>query len=306
MKNRILPLFCLIFLLTALLIPMDARASTPLDPDASASLTLHYRQEGKVFPDLTIRIYRVAEAFPDGTFELIEPFASYPINIHDITRQEQWRTISQTLCAYVVADQVVPDREGKTDQSGTVCFSDLTTGLYFVREVIAENPDGTYIFNHFMVYLPTPTTDGTYDYDVEAIPKCTNYVPKSQYTVTKLWQDAGNSAHRPKEVMVDIYKDGILYDSQALNGENNWTYTWYVIGEDTAQWTVAEREVPEHYKVTIQQNGNKFSIINTRSAPPVKPPQTGDTFNMLPWIFGLCFSGMMLMILGIYGRRRRT
>ena len=31
----------------------------------------------------------------------------------------------------------------------------------------------------------------------------------------------------------------------------------------------------------------------------------GDTFTPLPWIILMCVSGMILLILGIYGRRRR-
>ena len=304
MKKRILPLILLAVICFWALCPLCVHAVMPLDPNAQASLTLHYQKDGVAFADLTIGIYRVAEAFPDGSFGLIEPFASYPISIHGITMQEQWHLVAQTLCSYIVADQVAPDREAKTDANGTVCFSDLETGLYFVREVAAENTSGTYVFNQFMVYVPTPQPDGSYDYAVEAKPKCTNFIPKTQYTVTKLWQDNGNQSTRPAEVTVDIYKDGVLQETQILGASNNWSYTWYVSGDDYGKWTVTERSVPDSYKVTIQENGNAFSIINTRQSQS-QTPQTGDTFTPLPWIVTMCFSGVMLLILGIYSRRRR-
>lgn len=303
MKNRILPLIVWMVMCFAALCPLRAQAVIPLDPDAEASLTLHYQKEGASFPDLQIGIYRVAEAFPDGSFQLTEPFASYPINIHGITMQEQWNTVAQTLCAYIVADQIAPDLEKVTDENGTVCFSDLDTGLYFVREVVAENTSGTYVFNQFMVYVPTPQPDGSYDYTVEAKPKCTNFVPKSQFRVTKLWQDGGDQTIRPKEVTVDIYKDGVLYETQILCADNNWSYTWYVSGEDPGKWTVVERTVTDDYKVTIQQNGSHFSIINTHQTVP-DIPQTGDSSTPMLWILLMCFSGIMLVILGIYIRRR--
>ena len=60
----------------------------------------------------------------------------------------------------------------------------------------------------------------------------------------------------------------------------------------------------EPYKVTVQQNGSSFSIINTFRNQP-EPPQTGDAFTPLPWILLMCLSGVMLLLLGLYGRRRK-
>lgn len=302
MKKGIMVLLALLMLGFALPRPMSVSAET-LDPDAQASLTLHYEKEQVPFAQASVEIYRVAKAYPDGTFQLVEPYAFYPIRIHDISRQEQWQNVAQTLEAYIVANQVAPDRTAVTDETGTVCFEDLQTGLYYVRQVVAENDTGVYIFHRFMVYVPTPGTDGSYQYQVDAKPKCTEFVPKTQYTVTKLWQDGGRQDKRPQEVTVDIYDDGVLYESQVLNQENNWSYTWKVTG-DKGKWTVVEKAVPEGYQVTIQQNGSSFSVINTRQVTP-DTPYTGDTFTPLPWIIVMCVSGMILLILGIYGRRRR-
>ena len=137
---------------------------------------------------------------------------------------------------------------------------------------------------------------------VEAKPKCTNFVPKDKYTVTKLWQDGGNHELRPESVTVDIYKDGELFETKILNAENNWSYTWYVSGEDQGKWTVTERSVTEPYKVTVQQTGNTFSIINTLESEP-NAPQTGNSFTPLPWILGMCLSGVSMLAIGIYDRR---
>lgn len=303
MKKRILSMAVLALLCLGMLCPLSARAVTPLDPNAEASLTLHYQKDGQAFPGLGIGIYRIAEAFPDGSFQLIEPFAAWPIDIHGITMQEQWHHVAQTLWSNIVAEQVSPDREVTTDETGTAVFSQLQTGLYFVREVTAENDSGTYVFNQFLVYVPTPQPDGTYAYAVDAHPKCTNYVPRNHYSVTKLWQDAGNQSVRPKEVTVDIYYDGVLHKTVTLSPENNWTYSWTVSGDDRGKWTVAERSVPDVYKVTVQENGGKFSIVNTYQTE-TDVPKTGDTSSPLLWILLLCGSGVALLLLGIYGRRR--
>lgn len=308
MRKQILRFICAVVFFAVMSCPLYAHATTPLDPAADASLTLHYQKEEQVFSDLQINIYRVAEAFPDGTFELIEPFSSYPVNIHDITVQEQWKNAAVTLSSYIVANQLTPYRVETTDDTGTASFTHLETGLYLVREVVAENNVGTYVFNQFMVYLPTPLEDGSFDYSVEANPKCVNYVPKSEYTVTKLWQDAGHQADRPEQITVDIYKDGVLQESQILNAGNNWSYKWYVSDADLGTWTVVEPTVAEAYTLTIQQNGSSFSIINTHKSTEDNPdiPLTGDTTNLMPWILAMCFSGIMLILISVYGKRKDT
>lgn len=305
MRKGIIPLLSIVAVCIGMLCPLCAGAVTPLDPAADAGLTLTYQKDGETFPDLQIELHRVAEAFPDGTFELVEPFASYPVNIHDITEQEQWRRVASTLVSYIVANGKKPDREALTDDAGIAGFDDLETGLYLVREVMAEKNGSTYLFDGFMVYVPTPEADGSYDYEVEAKPKCAEYVPKTEYRVTKLWQDVGNQTTRPGEVTVDIYKDGELQETKILSAENNWTYSWYVSENESGIWTVAERVVHDTYTVSVQQNGSSFSIINTRLPDHDVPdaPQTGDTFAPMPWLMIMCFCGIILLLIGVYGRR---
>ena len=307
MRKRTIPLLCLLAFCIALLCPLCAQAVTPLDPTAEASLTLKYQKEEQTFSSLAVSIYRVAEAFPDGTFELIAPFSSYQVSIHDITAQEQWKHIALTLSSYIVAGQVAPYREGVTDASGTVSFERLETGLYLVSDAIAENSGGQYLFSQFMVYLPTPQPDGAFDYTVEANPKCVSYVPKTEYRVTKLWKDKGHQSGRPAQITVDIYKDGELRETQILSAGNNWSYTWHVVEDDQGKWMVAERDVPDGYTVTVQKSGECFSIINTHESAGDTPdsPQTGDTFSFTLLIIILCISGILLILLGIYGRRNR-
>ena len=66
MKKKILPLVALVLLCLTVLWPFAVGGTTPLDPDAPASLTLHYQKDGTVFPELQVSIYRVAQAVPEG------------------------------------------------------------------------------------------------------------------------------------------------------------------------------------------------------------------------------------------------
>lgn len=256
-----------------------------------------------MFPDLQVAIYQVAELQNDGSYQLLAPFDAASVNLDGITEQSQWQSITQTVFSCIVANGVAPSQMTQTDEGGLAKFANLPEGLFYVQEVVADNANGTYIFNQFMIYLPTPNPDGSFDYVVEANPKCLEFIPKTQYTVTKLWQDGGNSLNRPKEVIVDIYHQGVLQETQVLSAQNNWTYTWTVTQDNQSGWTVAEREVPEHYKVTVRQNDNTFTLINTRQGKP-NPPKTGDTFNPMPLVVIMCISGALLVVLGLYGRRR--
>jgi len=307
MRKQLILLICLAALCMAMLCPLSVQAAAPLDPRMDACLTLHYQKEGQAFAGLTVSIYRVAEAFPDGTFELTEPFSAYPVRIHDITAQEQWKNTAETLSAYIVADQLMPNRQTVTNAAGTAVFEDLETGLYLVSQVVADHYSGKYVFDQFLVYLPTPQPDGTFAYAVEARPKCVDYVPKKEYRVTKLWKDLGKQTDRPEAITVDIYKDGRLWETQLLTAANNWSYAWHVSDDEQATWTVAERSVPEGYSVTVQKTGGTFSIINTHKSDQETPdsPQTGDAANITLYSMLMCISGIVLIILGIFSRRHK-
>lgn len=302
MKKRILA-FSVLLVLCLTLLPHTTALAAP-EPNRKASLSLHYGKDGTVFEGLEVGIYRVAEFLPDGSFRLLSPYSAYPIDIHGITEQAAWQRITLTLYSYLVAGGVKPDREVLTDQDGTARFEDLPTGLYFVREAVAAKEDATYVFNHFMVYVPTPQPDGSFLYEVEAKPKCTDYIPKSRYTVTKLWKDGGKKQLRPKEITVDLYRDGILQQTRVLSAENNWSYSWYVPTEEQGGWTVAERDVPEGYKVTIRENGGSISLINTHKTVE-DTPSTGDSAAPLLWLLTAILAGVLLLILGIYRRRHK-
>jgi len=304
MRKRIICLFSLIVLCYSLL-PVQVSAAAPLEPDHNCSLTLYYTKDGTGFGDLEIQVYRVAEMFSDGTYALIQPFSTYPVNIYGIKSQKEWKDVAATLTAYISAMGVKPDRAGKTAADGTVVFSGLQTGLYLIQGVTAENGKGIYQFEDFMIYLPTPGESGAYDYDMEAKPKCSSFIPKTEYKVVKLWKDTGSAKDRPKSVTIDIRKDGNLYKTVTLHSGNNWSYSWKVSSDDKGKWTVAERDVSEEYTVTISEKSAVFTITNTRKAAPMQPPKTGDTFAFWPWVFTMCISGSLLLILSVYQKRKK-
>ena len=291
---------CCLLAVLCLMLPLQAMAEE-LQTDRACSLTLEYSQDGTPFPGLEISVYRVAEAFADGTFALIAPFDSFPVNIYGITSQREWQDIATTLVAYITAGQVPSLSSACTDEQGFVSWNELPTGLYLVRGAVAENENGTYLFNDFMIYLPTPTETEGFDYDLQAKPKCIGFTPATAYSVVKLWKDAGLEYERPVAVTIDIYKNGVFHESVILNEENQWRYSW--TDTELAQWHVVERDVPEGYTVTVTGHETTFTITNINPDEPPPPPSTGDSFPIMPLAMALCLMGFLLVLLGLRGSK---
>ena len=145
MKKHILLLFGMFLFLYTMLMPVSVCADT-LETEKECSLSLSYKIEDRKFENLEISIDRIASVMPDGTYVMVAPYSSYPVNIHGITSQTEWKNTAETLMSYVVADKVVPYRTGQTDEEGCVLFTGLETGLYLVRNVIADYDTGTSLF----------------------------------------------------------------------------------------------------------------------------------------------------------------
>ena len=282
-------MICLVLLLC--LLPVQAFA---LDVDRACSLTVHYGIEGA-----QARVYRVAQANEDGSFDLVEPFNSWPVNIYGITAQEEWDTAIDTLETYILVNKTQPDYEKTADSSGDVVLTGLKTGLYLVLTPQVEDQ----VFESFLIHLPNPNEE---TYDLEVNPKHTTVQPPPEYasySVVKLWKDTGHTQNRPQTVTVDILKDGEIFTTVTLSADTGWSYSWTT--ETGGSWSVAERDVPQDYTVAVTAGGTAFTITNTYKTPPVpEVPKTGDIFPVWLWVLVMSISGMALVILGIFLLRR--
>lgn len=296
--------FCLWLCLLAWLC-LSVQPVLAVEADRPCSLTLQYAREGETFSGLEICLFRVAEFLPNGGYVLTGDFADYPVKIHGITSQTQWQEVTQTLLSYIQADRLTPVAAVCTQEAGKALFSDLETGLYLVAGVEAETAAGSFRFAPFLVFLPTAGQDGTENYDVEARPKPGEVTPFSRYSVVKLWNDTGASAARPKSVAVNIYQDGQLAETVTLSGENNWSYTWRTEAVD-AVWTVAEQNVPDGYTVVVSQKEHTFTLVNTADGTPPPPAETGDSTPVTFYILCMGISGMLLILLGVWYKRKQT
>lgn len=94
---------------------------------------------------------------------------------------------------------------------------------------------------------------------------------ESQLSVRKVWSD-GNANHDQDGITVNLLKDGEVEQSQELNAENGWAYTFDRLAEGYT-WTVEEADVPEDYEVSYDTAGSTTTITNTKKEAPTPDPE---------------------------------
>ena len=287
-----------------------ADAKEPISPDKDCSLTIAYRYDGKSFSNHPVKLYKIADVSADFQYSLTAPFANSGLILNGVQSVGEWNAIRSTLETHILAYGVDADLTGATDQDGQVCFNALKPGLYLaITEQVIQN-DWIYSFDSALVALPGLSADGLWQYEV-AVTSKSKAIPPAEtdeeiaFKVLKLWKGDNGRSDRPQSIEVEIFRDGVSYQTVILSEENHWTFSWFA-KDDGATWKVVERNVPTGYTMMVEERETSFVLTNTR--PPDKPdiPQTGDTTNIMLYFVLMNVSGIMLIILGIAGKRKRV
>lgn len=307
-------LLCLLLLIVAL--PQKAFAAGPIEPDRNVSLTIDYRHQDKPASGVAFQLYRIAEVSPAVEFTLTADFKTYPVSLDNLD-SAGWRALANTLEGYVARDGVAALDSGITDQDGRIRFpqqqTTLAAGLYLVIGQQSVEGQYTYTPEPFLICLPNRNAADQWDYDVIAVPKYdSTYHPGDTISrkVLKVWKDDGNQEQRPKEVIVQLLRDGKVFDTVTLTSANNWRYTWEEL-DGNYLWQLVEKAVPDGYTVSVGREGVTFVVTNSYRTgkpegpkPPGKPlPQTG----MLWWpVSVLAGAGMLILLIGWVIHRNRS
>lgn len=284
MKKALSLLLLAAMLLT--LLPVFALAA-----EQTGSITYSY-----VVPGAAFRLYLVGKA-ENGTITLTGDFAEDPVD-------PESDGAAMTLAGFAFRDGRTPAAEAVTDDNGTVRFENLPEGVYLLVGQRAVTEKYTYTPQPVLLVLPT-TLDGSPVWDIRVNGKYdqTENQEKTSVSVLKIWEDDENTDARPNEILVQLLRDGQVFDTVKLNRENNWNHTWTEL-DGTRDWTVVEQTVPDGYRVSISGNGTGFVVTNTYTGPkePEKPhlPQTGQLW----WPVGLlAVAGLVLIVVGLIRRR---
>lgn len=312
----------LITLMAGLSLPVQAAAADLPDAGKTASLTITYLNNGTALKSAAFEVYRIAEMDANGNFAAVAPFKEYTVNMNP-TADSDWITLAGTLEGYVQRDKVIPTANGKTDPSGVMELTHLKQGLYLV--IGHRHTQDGYIYETapFVIHLPTRSEEtGEWIYDTEVMPKH-DVTPEDEDAkpvtrkVLKVWADTDHENERPKEITVQLLRDGDVYDTVILKAENNWRYEWTEL-DGKARWTIVEKE-NSNYTVAISQEGVTFVVTNTYvppvtptpspspTPPPTQPPRTPPNLpqtGQLWWpVPTLIMAGLFLVVLGLIRRK---
>lgn len=286
LSNRVIScLLCLICML--LLSPVQVFAAGAIDMNKDVHIKIQYIYDKTPVSDVSFDLYYVASVDVYGEFTLAGDFQKYPVVVNGLST-DVWRTLAETLAVYADRDQLKPLDSGKTNAEGNLSFPNkqprLKPGLYLAVGRKLVKSGYTYTTEPFLVALPNlDRENNAWVYDITATPKRTQTenppAPPEQTVerrVLKIWKDDIPQS-RPKGIVIQLLKDGVIYDTVTLNAGNNWRYTWEKLpayNKDGSKivWSVVEKE-PEGYTVLIARDDVTFIVTNTYS--PDKP--TDDT-----------------------------
>lgn len=324
MRNTRKLITVLLVLTLLLALSAQALAAVAIDPAHPVSLTISYLQNGNPISGAPFSLYRVADVNAYTEFTLTGDFAGYPVKVDGLDSAD-WKALAETLTGYVQRDRLTPLDSGKTGSDGTLTFptgtQTLLPGLYLVIGQRFSNGGYVYRTEPFLVCLPNlDTVTDTWQYDVTVSPKfirtpvpVTPPEETDKRKVVKVWSDTGHEAERPKEIVIELLKDGTVYETVRLNAENNWRYNWdklpkYDKSGDLIDWRVVE-QTPDGYTVSVSQENGTFVVTNTSTRQPEKPsyeptlPNTGALWWPVPVLLA---TGLLFVVSGVHaGRKRR-
>ena len=304
--------FCLYWMPNQAMAASTTEAVEPIDPNRTCSLTVTYRYGETAFSGVQVKLYRIAQVSADFQYTPTQAFQAYGLRLNGIQAAGEWDVIRSTLEAHILADRITPDAVSETNGDGKVQFDQLATGMYLAIVGQTIQDDLHCHFDSALVTLPGLGQDGRWEYAVSVNAKAEALPPvdadwETELKVLKLWKGDEGRTDRPDSITVEIFRDGISQETVVLSEENRWSYNWKA-KDDGASWTVVERNVPQGYTMTVETREDAFVLTNTRTDTdePGKPPLTGDTFNAMPYILLMTISGMMLIVLGVAGKRMKA
>ena len=123
---------------------------------------------------MELSLYRVADYDEAGSFTLTGNFAKDAVSLKQ-DDQEGWQGAAHTLSDCAGRDNIRADATGKAESDGSVCFTDLTRGLYLVCGRQTESRDGgkavVYMPQVALIALPDAAL-GTDPYQVTGVLNC--------------------------------------------------------------------------------------------------------------------------------------
>lgn len=253
-----------IFLSVVLLAVLAMTASA----ETTTSLHLSMVDENVPVAGVIFEIYRVGQADGTGAWKLTGKFADDPVKVDDLG--EDTGAAASALYAFAKKNSRNPDAIAVTGSNGVGVVEGLESGIYLVAGLPHEADGVSYHTEPQLLALPwVDAVTGEIDYEPIVAAKFDKETgEKVSLKVLKIWEDHSGNV-RPVSLKVHLLKDGEVHDTVTLTAENSWRHVWEDL-DSAALWQIVE-EVPEHYTVQVERDGNTFLLKNT--APEMPPPE---------------------------------
>lgn len=267
-KLKAITVFCMVFAMLSAAFAVNSKAAAYIDVSADVTLSIEHIESSVPVAGESFKLYKIADVDRYGNFTPTSQFAACPVDLSAKTANE-WKGIAGALESFALVNEIEPIDVAVTNSNGEAVFdaSKLTTGLYLIGGTTHEQGKYKYISDPFCVTLPTNGENASdFIYDVTAKPKFSTKIQNDDEEayitrkVHKVWKDS-NSPLRPTEIVVNLLRDGAVFDAVTLNKDNSWSHTWQKL-DPAYRWTVAE-QVPSGYDFRITTEGITFLIENT-------------------------------------------
>lgn len=231
---------------------------------ADDSITISNEINGNIVSDVTWKAYKIADYGAGGQLIIDSDFGSSNVDFSSLTTREDVANAATTFANIVLSDGVSIDGQANAI-SGIAKITGLDQGVYLI--VGSNVKIGSKVYGPAPMIVEVITDSDGVNVDVAAKFVYNN----TAYKVEKLWK--GDDASTHDEVIVELYKDGVLDDTVRLNESNNWKYTWES-SDETAVWSVKEKTVIKNYKVSYRNEGSDYVVVNTYNPPEEESTMT--------------------------------
>lgn len=316
MTNRIWRAALLILMVVLCLMPQAVRPETGFAAGGSGSIFVNLVPTlDSITPKgLHLELYQIAVGDPlEDEAVFTKEFADCGVELSDYVKEPS-TTVSQTD-KWIRDKGISSVREATSDSNGTVCFSNLEDGIYYIIHTNQKDTIGgsyTAQVRSSVVLIPY-LEDGVRTRDVISNLKCRilrNDESAAEYTVEKHWQDDNDKNKlRPGKIQIGLYCDEELVEKVWISAADNWQHTFTKLDPDR-EYTARELVVPKGYEMKVSREDTTIVITNRLS---VKPPGGGDSAAKtgdptLIMLSAALMAAALLIIIGtiLNGRRRKN
>ena len=279
MRHKLISIFLISWIL--LMMPMTVFAQS-FDADRLGSISVTLMEQDRKTPiaGAELSLYYVASSERNSNHNLSYTFTNA---FEDCGCALDDPALPVKLDAFV-KEHSIPTTKLITDDGGTAVFTNLSLGLYFIKQT--SSVAGYAPCTSFLVTVPNQNADG-YVYDVNASPK-TDVARLTAITIKKVWNtDASTKA--ADRVTVQLLRDGVVVQTATLSDQNNWQVTYSDMPESDA-YSIVEVNVPKGFTATYSKSNYVFTVTNTAALI-----QTGQLIWPIPV---LAMAGLFLIVVG--------